>query len=166
MTDLRDLLLPELESELATTRRILAMVPDDQPEFKCHEKSMSLSKLAGHVAEMPSFATLVLGSPDLDLGAPGGPPPFRHVTAAQTLATFDDFADQLITTLKQTSDETFEQQWSLVYGDHKIYSGTRYNAYRTFGINHLVHHRAQLGVYLRLLGIPLPKTYGPSADEM
>jgi hypothetical protein len=166
MTDLRDLLLPELESELATTRRILAVVPDGHGEFKCHEKSAPLSKLAGHVAEMPSFATLVLGSPDLDLGAPGGPPPFRHVTAAQTLATFDDFADQLITTLKHTSDETFEQQWSLVYGDYKIFSGTRYNAYRTFGINHLVHHRAQLGVYLRLLGIPLPKTYGPSADEM
>jgi uncharacterized damage-inducible protein DinB len=165
-TSLRTLLQPELEAELATTRRILAVVPDDQPEFKCHEKSMSLAKLAGHVAEMPAFATILLTSPDLDLGAPGGTPPFVHVTSAQTLAAFNEFADGLLTAFKNTSDQTFEQRWNLVYGDYKIFSGTRYNAYRTWGINHLVHHRAQLGVYLRLLGIPVPKTYGPSADEM
>ncbi len=127
---------------------------------------MPLAKLAGHVAEMPAFTNLLLTAPDIDLGAPGGPPPFVHITAQQTLAQFDTFADDLVTTVKHTSDQTFEQTWSLVYGDYKIFSGTRYNAYRTFGINHLIHHRAQLGVYLRLLGIPLPKTYGPTADEM
>ena len=165
-TTLRTLLQPELEQELATTRRILAVVPDGHGAFKCHEKSMSLAKLAGHVAEMPAFTALLLTSPDLDLGATGGPPPFVHVTNAQTLAAFDEFADTCLTAFKNTSDQTFEQKWNLVYGDYKIFSGTRYNAYRSFGINHLIHHRAQLGVYLRLLGIPLPKTYGPSADEM
>jgi uncharacterized damage-inducible protein DinB len=163
---LAELLLPELENELATTRRILAVVPDDQPEYKCHEKSMSLTKLAGHVAEIPGFSMLLLSAPDMDLGVPGGPPPMRHTSSAETLATFDKLAADLIATLKSTTDETFHSTWSLVYGDHKIFSGTRYAAYRTFGINHLVHHRAQLGVYIRLMGIPLPKTYGPSADEM
>ena len=95
-TTLRHLLQPELESELATTRRILAVVPDGHGEFKCHEKSMSLAKLAGHVAEMPAFTALLLTSPDLDLGAPGGPPPFVHATNAQTLAAYDAFADTCV----------------------------------------------------------------------
>jgi uncharacterized damage-inducible protein DinB len=144
---------------------MLAAVPDGHGEFKCHEKSMALAKLAGHTAEMPSFIATILTSPDLDLAAPNDLKPFVHETNVQTIAAFNDFADQAITALKHTSDQTFEQHWKLVYGDHKIYAGSRYNAYREFGLNHLVHHRAQLGVYLRLLGVPVPKTYGPSADE-
>jgi uncharacterized damage-inducible protein DinB len=163
---LAELLLPELEEELANTRRILAVVPDDQPDFAPHTKSMSLTKLAGHVAEIPGFCHALLTGPDMDLGAPGGPPPFHHTTSAKTLAAFDSGAAALTATLQSMSDDAFHSTWTLVYGDYKIFSGTRYAAYRTFGLNHLIHHRAQLGVYIRFLGIPLPKTYGPSADEM
>lgn len=164
-TQLRALLLPELDAELATTRRMLAAVPDGHGEYKCHEKSMSLAKLAGHVAELPAFVALILTTPGMDMGAPSAVKPFIHVTNAQTLAAFDAHADMAITALKNTSDQTLDQSWPLVYGDHKIFEGSRYNAYRTMGLNHLIHHRAQLGVYLRLLDVPVPKTYGPSADE-
>ena len=159
------LLLPEVEAELAITRRFVAAVPDANEEFKPHEKSMKLSRLAGHVAEMPMFTKLTLTSPPMDLAVKGEVPPHSFVDAAGNLEAFNDFAQQLIDAVKATSDETFAETWTLVYGDYPIYSGTRYNAYRSMGINHLINHRAQLGVYLRLLGIGVPKSYGPSADE-
>jgi uncharacterized damage-inducible protein DinB len=159
------LLLPELESELEITRRVLAAVPDGNNEYKCHEKSMKLAGLAGHVAEMPMFSVLILTPPSFDLGAPNDTPPHKFESTAQNLAAFDDMAAKAIATLGSLSDAAFDEHWTLVYGDYKIYAGTRYNAYRSMGLNHLIHHRAQLGVYLRLLGIPVPKTYGPSADE-
>jgi uncharacterized damage-inducible protein DinB len=164
-THLRALLLPELEAELATTRRVLAAIPDGNGEFKCHDKSMSLTKLAGHVAELPSFIAIILTTPRLDMAAPSAHKPFLHDSRVQTVTAFDSFADAALTALKHTSDQTFDQTWPLVYGDHKIFHGTRYNGYRSMGLNHLVHHRAQLGVYLRLLGASVPKSYGPTADE-
>ncbi len=159
------LILPELESELANTRRMLAAVPDGQTEYRCHEKSMKLAGLAGHVAEMPMFSVLTLTAPPTDLAAPGDTPPHKFETTTQNLAVFDELAAKAIATVGSLSDASFTEPWSLVYGDYKIFEGDRYAAYRTLGINHLVHHRAQLGVYLRLLGVPVPKTYGPSADE-
>ena len=87
-------------------------------------------------------------------------------TKQQALAQFDEVADKALSTVKNTSDEVFRQHWVLTWSGHTIYSGDRYNAYRNLGINHLVHHRAQLGVYLRELNIPIPGTYGPSGDEM
>ena len=95
MTHYRDLLLPELENELSTTRRMLAALPEGHGDFKAAEKSMTLSRLAGHVAEMPSFAALTLTGPDLDLGKPGGPPPYRHETTVQTLAAFTQKSSSL-----------------------------------------------------------------------
>ena len=159
------LLLPELEAELAITRRILAAVPNGHNTFKPHEKSMSLATLAGHTAELPSFTMVTLAAPDVDLGAPNAYKPNVFETNSQNLDVFNELAAKAIATLKATTDEVFNQEWKLTYGDHVIFNGTRYAAYRTMMMNHLVHHRAQLGVYLRLLGIPVPKTYGPSADE-
>jgi hypothetical protein len=164
-TYISQLLLPELEAELAITRRVLAAVPDGNNEYKCHDKSMKLAGLAGHTAEMPMFAVLTLTAPPMDLAVPGPTPPHKFESTAQNLAAFDTMAAQAIATVKSISDPTFAEPWSLVYGDYKIFDGTRYNAYRSMGLNHLIHHRAQLGVYLRLLNIPVPKTYGPSADE-
>ena len=168
MTDthhISQLLLPELESELAITRRMLAAVPDGQNEYKCHEKSMKLAGLAGHVAEMPMFSVLILTTPSMDLAAPSETPPHKFESSAQNLAVFDEVAAKAVAALRGLSDQSFAEPWTLVYGDYKIFAGDRYNGYRSLGINHLIHHRAQLGVYLRLLGIPVPKTYGPSADE-
>jgi len=159
------LLLPELEAELAITRRILTAVPDGHNDFKPHDKSMKFGRLAGHTAEMPLFTTFTLTQPSMDLAVPGTIKPHVLETSAQNLAAFDAMAADAIATLKTISDETFREPWSIVYGDYKIFSGDRYGAYREMGLNHLIHHRAQLGVYLRLLGVPVPKTYGPSADE-
>lgn len=162
---LSQLLLPELESELAISRRILAAVPDGHNEFKPHDKSMSLAALAGHTAELPGFTMVTLAAPDFDLAAPNGYKPNVFETNAQNLAVFDGIAANSIATLKATTDAAFIEAWKLTYGDYPIFDGTRYAAYRAMMMNHLVHHRAQLGVYLRLLGVPVPKTYGPSADE-
>ena len=159
------LLLAELESELAITRRILAAVPNGHNAFKPHDKSMSLATLAGHTAELPSFTMVTLAAPDFDLGAPNAYKPNVFETNSQNLDVFNDLATKAIATLKSTSDAAFNQEWKLTYDEHVIFSGSRYSAYRSMMMNHLVHHRAQLGVYLRLLGIPVPKTYGPSADE-
>jgi len=164
-TYVSQLLLPELEAELAITRRVLAAVPDGHNDFKPHDKSMKLARLAGHTAEMPMFAVLTLTVPPMDLAAPSDTPPHKFESSAQNLAAFDDMAAKAVATVKGLTDPSFAEPWSLVFGDYKLYDGDRYNAYRTLGINHLVHHRAQLGVYLRLLDIPVPKTYGPSADE-
>ena len=159
------LLLPELESELTITRRILAAVPNGHNTFKPHDKSMSLGQLAGHTAELPSFTLGTLAAPDFDLGAPNGYKPNVFETNSQNLDFFNGVATQAIATLKATTDATFNEDWKLTYGEHVIFAGTRYAAYRAMMLNHLIHHRAQLRVYLRLLGIPVPKTYGPSADE-
>jgi uncharacterized damage-inducible protein DinB len=164
-TSLRTLLLPELEHEFAKTRKMLTVVPDGHNDFKPHEKSMSLSHLAGHVAEMPEFIVTMLTSPDLDMGKTPFVP-YRMETKQQAIAHFDQAADAAITAVKQTSDETFHQFWKLTYHGHPIFTGDRYTAYREMGVNHIVHHRAQLGVYLRLLNVAIPGTYGPSADEM
>lgn len=164
---LRDLLLPELESELKKTRRMLDALPDTDHAYQPHTKSKTLAALAGHVAELPSFISIILSSPDLDMAAPGSTrKPVVMETKQQLLAEFDQNADRAVTTLKDTSDETFNQNWTLARGDIKIFSGSRYEAYRNFGANHLIHHRAQLGCYIRALDLPLPGTYGPSADGM
>lgn len=160
-----ELLVPELQTELAITRRLLAAVPDDHNDFKCHEKSMKLAGLAGHTAELPMFSVLILTAPPLDLAVPSDTPHHKFESTAQNLSAFDAMAEKALAAIKGVSDAAFAEPWSLVYGDYKIFAGDRYNAYRNFGINHLIHHRAQLGVYLRLLDVPVPKTYGPSADE-
>jgi uncharacterized damage-inducible protein DinB len=164
-TTLRTLLLPELEREFASTRKMLDRVPDGHNDFKPHAKSMPLSHLAGHVAELPEFITTILTSPDIDM-AKTPFTPFRMETRQQAVAQFDELADTAITTIKSMSDEAFRQLWNLSWGAHPIFNGERYFAYREMGVNHLVHHRAQLSVYLRELDVAIPGCYGPSADEM
>ena len=159
------LLLPELEAELALTRRMLAAVPDGHDGFRPHDKSMLLARLAGHTAEMPAFAVGCLSWPDTDLAAPNNIKPHKFKSTSQNLAAFDEMAAGAILLLTTTSDEKFSENWRFSYGEQTLYSGTRYNAYRTWAVNHLIHHRAQLGVYLRLLNVPVPSTYGPSADQ-
>ncbi len=161
---LRDLLIPELESEFDKTRKVLRNVPDGNLPFKPHEKSMALSHLAGHVADLPVFITNILSTPSYDFGIDNRKPYHMETTQA-TVAQFEENADHALTALKHASDETLHQHWSLAYKGHGIFSGSRYKAYREMGLNHLIHHRAQLGVYLRLLNAHVPGTFGPSADE-
>jgi uncharacterized damage-inducible protein DinB len=163
---LRDLLLPELEAELDKTRRILDNVPDGQNDFKSHEKSMPLSRLAGHVAELPGFAALILTTPSIDMGTPTDTRKIlRMDTQVALIEEFKELADKAITAVKHSTDETFNENWQLLLKGRGVYSGSRYGAYRNMFLNHMIHHRAQLGVYLRLLNIAVPSTFGPTADE-
>jgi uncharacterized damage-inducible protein DinB len=159
-----DLLIPELKNELKSTRITLERVPEGHSDFKCHEKSAPLDKLAGHLAQLTAFGSDILTTASFDFGVTKRD---RLVFEShdQILAAFDTLAAKVEADLAATTDAAFEENWSLRYNDHPIFSGTRFAAYRGMFVNHLIHHRAQLGVYLRLLDIPVPAIYGPSADD-
>jgi uncharacterized damage-inducible protein DinB len=161
-----ELLLQDYDMEMAMTRRILERVPEDNPEYKCHEKSMPLGKLTMHVATLPIFGKTILTTPSMDLAKPTQSWPdmtFRSRDAA--LATFDSAAAEARAALAASSDADLAARWKFSFGDHVISDGPRSLAYRHMFFNHLIHHRAQLGVYLRLNNVPVPGVYGPSADE-
>ena len=159
-----DLLLNELDEEIKKTRTMLERVPADKKDFAPHAKSMPLGKLAAHVAQLPSFGRIILTTPELDF-ATAGLKSLPFESPQQLLKAFDDGAAQARTALQQTSDDAWTQPWKLGFGGKPIFSGSRFLAYRQMFVNHIVHHRAQLGVYLRLNGAPVPSTYGPSADD-
>jgi uncharacterized damage-inducible protein DinB len=159
-----ELLLPEFDAEMKTTRTMLERVPEDKKEFAPHPKSMRLDQLAPHVAELAGFGVTVLTTPELDFAkSTRTRVPFE--SAAQLVKAFDEGAAKARAALKNTSDEAWTQNWKLSFQGKPIFDGSRFLAYRQMFLNHLVHHRAQLGVYLRLNEKPLPSTYGPSADD-
>jgi uncharacterized damage-inducible protein DinB len=163
---LAERLMPELEAELAKTRKVLDRVPDGHNEFKPHEKSMLLLRLAGHVAELPGFAYFMLTRAGIDMGTPEDPRKIlRMTTKDELMAEFDPLATRLLETLKATTDEAFDEGYTLSRKGVQILATTRYAAYRNMFLDHMIHHRAQLGVYLRLLDVAVPSTYGPTADE-
>jgi len=159
-----ELLLSEFDAEMKTTRLTLERVPFDKTGFSPHAKSMPLDKLAPHVAELPGFGLTILTTPELDFST--GPqrtrPPFE---LNGLLKAFDENAAQARAALKSLPDSAWIEPWKLSFQGKPIFSGSRFLAYRQMFLNHLVHHRAQLGVYLRLNDKPLPATYGPSADD-
>lgn len=160
---INELLLSELDSEAKTTRAMLERVPI-QPDFKPHPKSMPLGKLAPHVAELAGFGVTILTTPELDFAKSTSTRlPFE--SAEQLVKAFDEGAAKVRAALKDVPDEAWAQSWKLSFQGKPIFSGSRFLAYRQMFMNHLVHHRAQLGVYLRLNDTPLPATYGPSADD-
>ena len=157
-------LLPELDEEMAKTRKILERVPGDKAEYAPHAKSMPLGRLAPHVAELTGFGLTVLTAPQLDFSA-GSYEPLPFESAEQLVKVLDDGAAKVRAALINTPDEAWQENWKLAFEGKTLFEASRFLAYRTMFLNHLVHHRAQLGVYLRLIGIPVPATYGPSADE-
>jgi uncharacterized damage-inducible protein DinB len=159
-----ELLLPEFDEEMKNTRTTLERVPADKPDFAPHPKSMVLGKLAPHVAELVGFGATILTTPELDLSKAGNRPrpPFE---SAGLLKAFDENIAKTRTALQSMQDDAWTQPWKLSFQEKPIFSGSRFLAYRQMFLNHLVHHRAQLGVYLRLNDKPLPATYGPSADD-
>jgi uncharacterized damage-inducible protein DinB len=159
-----ELLLQEFDAEMKTTRTMLERVPEDKKEFAPHPKSMRLDQLAPHVAELAGFGVTVLTTPELDFATSTRTRvPFE--SAAQLVKVFDEGAAKVRAALKNTPDEAWTQNWKLSFQGKPIFDGPRFLAYRQMFLNHLVHHRAQLGVYLRLNDKPLPSTYGPSADD-
>src|SRR5215469_16722456 len=165
---LRDSILPEFDHEMAVTRKTLERVPEDKPDWKPHEKSMTMARLAGHVAELPSFVTIALQNDSFNVRPAAGAPqrqPLVMSSRKQLLDAFDSNVAGLRNSLSNASDETLMKSWSLLNGDKTIFTAPRIGVVRSFCLNHIIHHRAQLGVYLRLNNVPVPSVYGPSADE-
>jgi uncharacterized damage-inducible protein DinB len=165
--DLNQWLLPEFDHEMGTTRKMLERVPEDKPDFKPHPKSMSLARLAGHVAELPVWAERTLNNEGLDLAPVDAPPqpPFVMTSRQDMLERFDKRVGEARAAIARTSDEAFAKSWTLSRGGQTLFTLPRSVVLRNMFFNHIVHHRAQLGVYLRLNDVPLPPSYGPSADE-
>jgi uncharacterized damage-inducible protein DinB len=158
------MLLPEFDQEMANTRKLLELVPDDKLDYKPHEKSMSLGRLAGHTAEMVSWGTTTLSTERLDLTA--GMTPFAPKSRQELLDMFDKGVAGARAAIAGASDEDLAVMWTLAFGDRIIFSMPRSAVLRVMVMNHIIHHRAQLGVYLRLTDVEFPGMYGPSADEM
>jgi uncharacterized damage-inducible protein DinB len=159
-----ELLLLEFDVEVKKTRKTLERLPEDNKEFAPHAKSMPLSKLAPHVAQLAGFGLTVLTTPELDFSK-GSYKPVPFESVAQLVSVLDEGAAKTRVALQNTTDEAWTQNWKLSFQGKPIFEGSRFLAYREMFLNHLVHHRAQLGVYLRLNGKPVPATYGPSADD-
>jgi uncharacterized damage-inducible protein DinB len=159
-----ELLVIEFDAEMKHTRTTLERVPADKKDFAPHSKSMTLGKLAPHVAQLPQFGLTVLTTPELDFSK-GSFTPLQFESAEQLVKALDEGSAKVRAALKNTSDADWNASWKLSFQGKPIFSGSRFLAYREMFLNHLVHHRAQLGVYLRLNGKPVPATYGPSADD-
>ncbi|HYH82896.1 MAG TPA: DinB family protein [Longimicrobium sp.] len=164
---LSELLLPEYDAEIEITRRVLERVPDAQAEFKPHPRSFPMAHLAQLVARMPGWLPMILTQTEIDFAPPGGSkfPGYSIETTATLLAEFDRNAASGRAALAAASDEDFDVTWTSKRGGVVIETMTRYRMIRGAMLNHLVHHRAQLGVYLRMVDVPVPEMYGPTADE-
>ena len=160
-------LLPEYDQEIAGVRRTLERVPADKFDWKPHPKSGSMVWLAGHVANLPSWGTLTVTRDELDM-APGGvpvAPPPPPADTAELVATLDKHATEARAAIARASDAELIRPWSLLTNRTVLFTMPKVAVLRRFVMNHLIHHRAQLGVYLRMNAIPVPSLYGPSADE-
>jgi uncharacterized damage-inducible protein DinB len=160
-------LLPEFDHELEATRRVLERVPEDQFDWQPHEKSMTLGVLASHVADIPSWAEASLRHDEYDIAPPGGEPYEMPIagSADELMKMFEETGKKARDIIASTSDETFMSTWTLKSGGETVAEMPKIGVVRFFIMNHVIHHRGQLTVYLRLLDIPLPQTYGNSADE-
>lgn len=162
-----ELLLPEYDNEIIVTRKVLERVPDDRAEWKPHPKSFPMAHLAQLVARLPEWTNMVLDNTELDIAPKDGRkyPGYSIEKTAALLAQFDTNAVKGRAAIAKTSDEDFQVSWSLKRGGEVMMTTTRYQALRNTVLNHLVHHRAQLGLYLRMTDQKVPVMYGPTADE-
>ncbi len=159
---IRDLLLHEVETEIGKTRRLFEALPEGAIDFKPHEKSMTLGRLAGHTTDLFRLMALTLTLSEIDMAVAWQP--YTMVSKGELLLRFGQNAASALAAFEQTSDAAFHHPWTIRRGSNVLFSGDRFTYFRNQGINQIVHHRAQLGTYIRALGLPLPGMYGPSAD--
>jgi uncharacterized damage-inducible protein DinB len=159
-----ELLFPDFESEIASTRRMLERVPDGNNDWRPHPKSRTLGELAGHVAQLPGFGLLMATRDEFDGLADRRPEP-KLETSAERVQLFDQLSGQLRGVLQQLTPEQAATSWTLRLGDRIVLRAPRTTIIRTAFMTHTAHHRAQVGVYLRMLDVAVPWTYGGSADE-
>jgi len=159
-------LLPEFDHEMSVTRNLLSLVPEDKASWKPHPKSFSVGSLAAHIAEIPGWGAPTLQRTELDLAPADGPkyvsPQFESRKAL--LENFDRAVHEARKAVMAASDADFQVPWALLAGGKEIFKLPRIAVFRSFIVKHIVHHRGQLTVYYRLLDIPLPSIYGPTAD--
>jgi len=158
-----DALLPEFDHEMTVTRKLLERVPEDRFDFKPHAKSYSLGQLAQHVATVPMWGSITINQPELDLAASQQLPPVTNHTAL--LELFDGHVAGTRAALVGKSDAELMAPWTLKMGGKTVFSMPKAAVWRSFVMSHLIHHRGQLSVYLRMQDVKLPSMYGPSADE-
>lgn len=160
-------LMPEFDYEMANLRKTLERVPEDKLDWKPHEKSMTMRSLTTHLANMVGWGVHIIGQDSLDV-APAGESPLRAQPVSsrqETLEMFDHNVAQTRAAISGASDEQLLKPWTLSFGGKTIFTMPRVACLRGFLMNHMIHHRAQLGVYLRLNDVPVPSLYGPTADE-
>ncbi len=164
---IRDSLLPEFDHEMATTRKTLERVPEDKTSWKPHDTSMPLGRLAGHIAEMLGFAATTFRGDSFDFAPPGGTPmkPTIMTSRQQLLDIFDKNVAEARAAISKASDEELMQTWTLLNGGKTFFAMPRITVLRSMILNHIIHHRGQLSVYLRMNQVPVPSIYGPSGDE-
>ena len=156
-----DTLLPEFDQEMASTRRVLERVPTDKKTWKPHQKSFAMGHLAQLVAWMPGWITNALRETELNLASAGG---YSYESTNTLLTMFDKNVAEARAAIVSSKDKDYSVNWSLKHGDRVLFTQPRRDIVR-MNINHLIHHRGQLTVYLRLVDVPVPSVYGPTADE-
>lgn len=161
---LSETLLPEFDMEMENTRKTLERIPDDKFTWKPHAKSFTLRSLSAHVATLPSWLTTTMQTDSLDIAVPF--PQFPVGNRKDMMALFEKSAAEARATLIAAKDEDFAKSWTCRNGEAVMFTMPKIAVLRSFVMNHLIHHRAQLGMYLRLNDIAVPGVYGPSADEM
>ena len=154
-------MLPEFDQEMATTRKVLARVPSEKGQWKPHPKSFALGHLAQLVATMPGWITTTLRETEINLATSPG---YSFETTDSLLTQFDTHVREAREALESSTDEDFEVPWHLKHGEQILLTSPRGATVRMH-ISHLIHHRGQLSVYLRLIDVPVPSIYGPTADE-
>ena len=157
-------LIPEVQHEAANTLKMLKLVPEDRLDWRPHDKSMTLGRLASHLADMMHWMTVTLTTDELNFATTN----YRTTIATSTqqlVQQFEEAYQKALETLKNASDDVMREKWTMKNGEHVILQLPRAAVVRSFSLSHLIHHRGQLSVYLRLLDIPVPGMYGPSADD-
>jgi uncharacterized damage-inducible protein DinB len=165
--NLSEMLLEQLEAEAPLSRKALEKVPEGKYDWKPHPKSMAFGPLASLVATMPTWVGMIVNMDELDVTAPrpAGASKPRELTSRELVATLEDGVQQARTTLRQTTDAHLMTPWKLILPGGVVDARPRYAQLRDGLFSHLAHHRGQMTVYLRLIGVPVPALYGPSADE-
>jgi uncharacterized damage-inducible protein DinB len=160
-----EMLLQDFDTEISNTRRTLERVPET-PDWTPHEKSMKIGKLAMHCATLPMFGVYVIEDPAMDMANSTRPHmDLTFTTREACLKAADEAASKCRAAIASATDEHFAELWKFSFGEQVIFNESRLRTFRMMCFNHLIHHTAQLGVYLRLNNLPVPALYGPSADE-